>query len=450
MASIKRRYYTWLIKAYFKKMRRTIIGSVVLGILVFFAFIGLLNYYFRPLIFKTTDNVGYAGTYTVNTLPKEILDEISYGLTDVDAKGQIVPSAAIEWDIKDNKIYTFKIKKGIRFHNGEELTSKNINLNFSDVKTVQIDKYTVQYILKNPYSPFLASVIRPIFGKNLAGIGKYKVEDIDVNGGFVRTITLSEISKKDKKRKIYFYPTQKALKVAFMLGEVSKIYGVNTPIVDKTDLSKWKKVKTENYTNYSALVAIFYNNNDPILNNKKVRQSLNYALPPSVTIGERAFGPLPPNSIYFNQAPTYKITDIELSKTLLSTLDEPIKKELVISTTEEYLKAAEEVQKGWKAIGLSSKIKIVQDIPTDFQIFIYEIRVPIDPDQYTLWHSDQVNNITHYKNLRIDKLLEDGRSITDFEKRKKIYADFQKYLIDDVPASFFYFPRQYDISKIIN
>lgn len=447
MASIKRRYYAWLIKAYFKKMRRTIISSVVLGILVFFAFIGLLNYYFRPLIFKTTESVGYAGTYTIPTLPKELLSEVSFGLTSVDDKGQIKVAAAESYTIKDEKIYTFKLKKGIKFHDGKELTSQNVNLNFADVTSKPIDKYTISYTLKNPYSPFVVSVAGPIFGKNLTGIGKMKIDDVDVNGGFVRTLTLSNTTSKDKKKKIYFYPTQKALKIAFMLGEVSGIYGVNSTKVNGTDLSKWKKVKTKSYTNYTSLVALFYNSNDPILNNKKIRQALNYSLPENLPFGERAFGPIPPNSIYFSQPPTYKISDIELSKTLLSTVKDPIKDPIVISTTEEYEAVAQEVSAAWKKLGILSKTKIVQGIPSDFQVFIYEIRLPEDPDQYVLWHSDQVNNITHYKNLRIDKLLEDGRSISDVEKRKKIYADFQKYLTDDVPASFFYFPREYNLTK---
>ncbi len=447
MASIKRRYYAWLIKAYFKKMRRTIISSVVLGILVFFAFIGLLNYYFRPLIFKTTESIGYAGTYTIPTLPKELLSEISFGLTTVNSKGQIQLAAAQSYTINDEKEYTFKLKRGLKFHDGKEFTSQNVNLNFADVTAKAIDKYTISYVLKNPYSPFLASVAGPIFGKNLTGIGKMKIDDVDVNGGFVRTMTLSNMTVKDKKKKIYFYPTQKALKVAFMLGEVSEIYGVNSTKINTTDLSKWKKVKTESYTNYTSLVSLFYNSNDSILSNKKIRQALNYSLPEDLPFGERAFGPIPPNSIYFSQPPTYKISDLELSKTLLSTVKDPIKDPIVISTTEEYEAVAQEVSAAWKKLGILSKTKIVQGIPSDFQVFIYEIRLPEDPDQYVLWHSDQVNNITHYKNLRIDKLLEDGRSISDVEKRKKIYADFQKYLTDDVPASFFYFPREYNLTK---
>lgn len=447
MASIKRRYYAWLIKAYFKKMRRTIISSVVLGILVFFAFIGLLNYYFRPLIFKTTESIGYAGTYTIPTLPKELLSEISFGLTTVNSKGQIQLAAAQSYTINDEKEYTFKLKRGLKFHDGKEFTSQNVNLNFADVTAKAIDKYTISYVLKNPYSPFVVSVAGPIFGKNLTGIGKMKIDDVDVNGGFVRTLTLSNTTSKDKKKKIYFYPTQKALKIAFMLGEVSGIYGVNSTKVNGTDLSKWKKVKTKSYTNYTSLVALFYNSNDPILDNKKIRQALNYSLPENLPFGERAFGPIPPNSIYFSQPPTYKISDLELSKTLLSTVKDPIKDPIVISTTEEYEAVAQEVSAAWKKLGILSKTKIVQGIPSDFQVFIYEIRLPEDPDQYVLWHSDQVNNITHYKNLRIDKLLEDGRSISDVEKRKKIYADFQKYLTDDVPASFFYFPREYNLTK---
>lgn len=447
MASLKRRYYAWLIKAYFRKMSRTIISSAILGILVFFAFIGLLNYYFRPLIFKTSQDIGYAGTYTIQTLPDEILDNVSYGLTKVNEKGEVRPAAAESWTVKDGKIYTFKLKKGIEFHDGEELTSENVNLNFADVMAKPLDKYTISYTLKNAYSPFLASTSRPIFGKNLSGIGKYKVTDVDLNGGYVRSLTLSDPKSKEKKQKIYFYPTQRALKIAFMLGEVSRIYGVSNTLVDSTDLSKWGKVKSESYINYDSLVAIFYNSNDSVLSNKKIRQALNYALPASLEAGERAFGPIPPTSQYFSQPPSYKIADLELATTILDTVDDKPKEPIEISTTDEYQKVAEEVQKAWRKIGVDSKIKIVGDIPSNFQAFMYKIKLPKDPDQYVLWHSDQVNNITFYKNLRIDKLLEDGRSITDVEERKKIYSDFQKYLTDDVPASFLYFPKEYNVLK---
>ncbi|MEK7092766.1 MAG: peptide-binding protein, partial [Patescibacteria group bacterium] len=86
-------------------------------------------------------------------------------------------------------------------------------------------------------------------------------------------------------------------------------------------------------------------------------------------------------------------------------------------------------------------------VPSDFQIFLGDFQLSKDPDQYSLWHSSQPQNISNYQNLRIDKLLEDGRKTTDIEKRRKIYEDFQKYLLADSPASFLFFPYEYDLIR---
>lgn len=446
MSSGRSRYYWWLFRAYFKRMKRTILSSLVLGILVFFALVGLINFYFLPALFKTTENVGYAGSYTAQTIPESIISEVSYGLTKVEQNGKVSPAAAESFTISNDKVYTFRIKKGQRFHNGEELTAENIDLRFEGVSKKIIDRYTIQFVLKNPYSPFLVSASRPIFAKDFSGLGRYKVKNIDINAGFLRTITLQDTINKKTKKKIYFYPTQKALKVAFMLGEVDKAYNLNSTSINTTDISKWNGVKTTEYTDYSSLLTIFYNNADEVLNNKKIRQALNYALSEKIAFGKRAFGPIPPNSIYFELSSSYKTSDGQLSKTLLSTVKEPIGT-LVISTPEEYAEAAKQIQKNWQKIGVNAAIKITDGVPSNFQILLYKIKLPLDPDQYILWHSAQVGNIVHYKNLRIDKLLEDGRSITDIKKREKLYADFQKYLSDDAPASFYYFPTNYTLSK---
>ena len=39
------------------------------------------------------------------------------------------------------------------------------------------------------------------------------------------------------------------------------------------------------------------------------------------------------------------------------------------------------------------------------------------------------------------------RKTIDINERKEIYADFQKYLLDDAPASFLYLPYTYEISR---
>ncbi|MFA5795842.1 MAG: hypothetical protein WC885_01540, partial [Candidatus Shapirobacteria bacterium] len=75
--------------------------------------------------------------------------------------------------------------------------------------------------------------------------------------------------------------------------------------------------------------------------------------------------------------------------------------------------------------------------------------IPADPDQYTFWHSTQEKtNITHLNNSRIDKLLEEGRLTFNLQDRKKIYLDFQKFLLEESPVIFISYPTIYSVSRI--
>ena len=120
---------------------------------------------------------------------------------------------------------------------------------------------------------------------------------------------------------------------------------------------------------------------------------------------------------------------------------------LTIDALTKYEASAKQIAEIWKKLNIDVKIKVTDKVPSVFQIFLGEFNVPSDPDQYALWHSDQINNITHYSNLRIDKILEDGRKELDIEKRKIIYADFQKYMVVDPPASFLFFPYTYEVTR---
>ena len=123
--------------------------------------------------------------------------------------------------------------------------------------------------------------------------------------------------------------------------------------------------------------------------------------------------------------------------------------QLTIKILRKYKNTAGAIDVAWKQKGIETIIEEVSSVPDNFQIFLGAFKVPHDPDQYVLWHSSQIqiNNISRYKNVRIDKLLEDGRKTTNLDERKKIYADFQKYIQDDVPASFLYFPYEYEVVR---
>lgn len=447
---LRKRYYAWLLRAYVKKWKKTILLALTFGGLIFFLLLNLFRLYVGPLLQRNVIKVGYSGTFTINTLPDEILEKISYGLTKIEKNGNVLPDAASSWEMKNNSLeYVFTLKKNQRLHNNEELTSYNLPFDFKDAKKKPLDKYHVAYILKKPYAPFLALLSKPILIKGIYGLGSYKITETELNANFVKSLTLQSIKEKNKKELIYFYPTEKALKMAFVLGEVDSVVGLSDLTFNDTSFDRWNTVNAVRNITYGKVVSVFYNNNDKYLSNKKVRQALNYALPEEFKeFGERAYSPYSPYSLYYSKPAHYQIGELEIARTLLASSSiDPKEMNLTITTTKNFEHVAKIVRDSWKKLQVNASITILDEVPNDFQILIRPLKIPKDPDQYTIWHTAQKNNISHYKNLRIDKLLEDGRIITNNTERVPIYADFQKYLLDDAPVSFLYYPVEFTLQR---
>jgi len=72
-----------------------------------------------------------------------------------------------------------------------------------------------------------------------------------------------------------------------------------------------------------------------------------------------------------------------------------------------------------------------------------------DPFAYTIWHSSQWKgrNFAHYKNPRVDELLEQARRTAVVNERKKAYGEFSKVLMEDAPYVFLYFPQQVYVTR---
>lgn len=447
----RKRLFFWLLKAYAKRLKKTIFISFFIGLLGFFLLRYGVNYFVPLLPFTNQEKIGIEGAYTIDNMPSTIISKVSSGLTKIDKNYNVVPGVAKKWDIKDNgKTYIFYLKDNIYFTDKQKLTSDLIKYNFIDVITQIPNNNTIIFRLKNNYSPFLITVSRPIFKKGFVGIGDYKVQSINLNGDFVQSISLRSIKEQNKILNYQFYPTEEALKTAFVLGEVNKAIGLTDTKFKDTSLEKFKKVSLVKNLDDRNLVTIFYNTQDKDLSDKRLREALSYAVPDNFSQGLRNYGPFSPNSWVVKNGLTIYTQDFEHSKLLLNESDSfKAKKTLTVElkTFPKYLDIAKIIQENWLKIGIKVKIVTTETFPSNFQIFLGDYMVPKDPDQYSLWHSDQIDNVTKYKNLRIDKLLEDGRQIIDISERKKIYADFQKYLFDDSPATFLLFPYRYDVTR---
>jgi peptide/nickel transport system substrate-binding protein len=447
----RRRLILWLLKAYLKKWRRTILISFGLGLVVFFLLKFVVNYFIPLMPFTQEQTIGMVGAYDVDNLPAVILSKVSKGLVYAGPDDLPKPDLAKSWEIKnDGKTYVFHLKDNIVFSDGTKLTSDHVKYDFTDVTTQRPDKNTIIFNLKSSYSPFLLTVSRPIFKDGFVGVGDYKVHAMNLNGSFVQSISLFVNKGHNQEITYQFYPTEEALKTAFVLGDINEIIGVRSLGFNSKSLTDFKQVNISKGINYSQLVTLFYKTQDKDLSDKRLRESLAYAMPDTFIYGQRNYGPFLPNSWVSKNGLTTYTQDFEHAKLLLgesvsSTQSSSFALEL--KALPEYESLANQIKELWTKIGIKTKVKIVDSFPSDFQVFLGEFNVSKDPDQYTLWHSSQQNNITHYVNLRIDKLLEDGRQTVDISARQKIYSDFQKYLLDDPPATFLYFPYEYDITR---
>lgn len=432
------------VKAFWVKRKRIVLVSFVATIIASF----LLQRLVLLQIGSPALKIGIIGLYETTSLPKEVSSLISLGLTKALPNGQIEPGVAKSWEAKENgQLYSFYLKDNLFWHDGEEITTKNISYNFSDVSVEIVDQKTLNFHLKDPFSPLPVFLSEPIFKNNkLIGAGEYKVKSIEKSGKTIKKLVLVPVDKlDDQKIIIKFYPNEKAAVAGFKLGEVDSIKNISNIY----ELDKWSDVKIESKTNFNQYVGLFFNTQNDKFSDKPVRQALSYSI--KKNWDNRALSSYNPSSWAFNkQVKTYEF-DLENAKKLLgqegSDSEKPPIDKIVLSTVSFLAETAKKIQEDWQNFGIETEIKFINSTSEDYEVLLISQEIPIDPDQYALWHSTQPLNLSHYKSPKLDKLLEDGRKILDQEKRKEIYFDFQRFLIEDSPAIFLYYPTNYTISR---
>lgn len=438
----RRRLFFWLLRAYLRRWSKTILFFFALGIFLAFGVLKVLPKFL--ILGQNTQTIGLVGAYSIDNLPLEIQRKISQGLTELNENGTARPGIATSWQISpDGKIYTLTLKNDVFFQDGKKLQAQDINYNFKDAKFTILGKNQIQFTLNEPFVPFLAVISQPIFKKGLVGMGEYKIKKISLSNSFISSLTLENTQQKNiRQLTYYFYPTEEALKTAFILGEVDII----SDIYDVSKFQNWPNLTIEKNTKANEEVAIFFNLHDSFLSQKNIRQALIYALPETFTEGKTAYSPLSFKSFAFQNQSEKFVQNKEKAKELLGTSNSGTLN-LIADPRLENL--AKKLAQNWQEIGIKTKIEISRNVPTagNFQAFLGVFRIPPDPDQYVLWHSTQQTNISGYANPKIDKLLEDGRKTQDQMEREKIYADFQKYLVDDAPAAFLYYPTVYTVRR---
>ena len=434
------RFYIRLIATFSQKFKGVLVLGVIFGILIFIALSFITNFYKGG----RTEKIGLTGRYKTENLPDFILNEIGGGLTKIEADGTPSPNVAKFWETPDKgKTWIFTLFEDIYWQDGKKLVSEDLSYQFTDVSVERPNDYTISFKLKDSYSPFPAVVSQTAFKKGLLGVGDWKAEKLRIVGEYFEELILV----KGKNKKIYkFYPTEEKTKNSFILGETDILKNILNP----APFYEWSTARVDSSSNKNQIVTIFFNTESSFFSEKNARQAASYALDKTSFKEDRAISPISPSSWAYNSQVKKYDFDKNRSLELMDEIPDETKNSLPVKlvSTPALLPLAETISSSWKDVGIDNIIQVSSVTPTEYDAFLVIFDIPPDPDQYTLWHSTQAgSNISRYKNPRIDKLLEDGRLNLDTEARKKIYLDFQRFLLEDAPAAFLFHPTWYTISR---
>lgn len=404
---------------------------------------------------------------------REILFNVFEGLMKPDKDGNMVPAVAESYDIsKDFLTYTFKIRNGIKFHNGNNVTSADVEyslkraidlavVGFDNVKSVEaVDDSTIKINLKAPDNDFLPYLTTAIVPKDYAELDTHPIG----TGPFAFQSFTPQQALVLEKNKYYWQSglphldmvtfkitsDTNALLLALQAGSIdgSTVYNDQT-------LEKQLDMNTFNIeqSNSNSVQQLTLNNSVKPFDNKKVRQAISYAVDPDEIIKTVVYGKgvrvgtpvIPGLKTYFNSSLTYAYKkDLNKAKQLLNDAGYPNGFSFTITVPSNYqvhVDTAQVIVNQLENIGITASIKQVDwatwisKVYTDRQYEATIISVDgvnVSPRSYLQRYvSDSSNNFMNYKSSEYDSIYKKATEEADAAKRVELYKQAQSKLSED-------------------
>ena len=451
---------------------------------------------------KTSDMQMNTDDYLI---PLNCYDRLLECVTTGPGKSSLVPGLATMWAVsKDGKVYTFHLRKGVKFHNGEELTAKDVvytfdrmldpatkALNTDILDFVQgakdrmngkadhttglkaLDKYTVQITLEDPFVPFLAimaspqaSILNEKFTRPLGakyglsadttcGTGPFMMKEWVLNDH--HTMVANPTYWRGKAQidtfvvKVVTDP--ETMRMLFESGEIDMFdcdYATSQ-IPYFTSHPKWGK----QIVSGTRAGIYYYTFNQQIkpFDDVRVRKAFQMAIDRKQLLeklyynqGQIENGIVPNGLICYNPRQTPIAYNPDGARKLLAEAGYPngvdMEIALVSSTGSQWLKLDEVVQAMVAKAGF--RVKLNQMDEAAFYATRKEGKLPMytnkwsadfnDPDNFFYTFFAPKGTVARSFNAVVPdnfKLLDQGRSETNFAKRGKLYADLEKRLVID-------------------
>ncbi len=434
--------------------------------------------------------------YTGFTLCYQLYDR----LIEIESDGSEAPGLAESWELApDSMSITFHLREGVKFHNGNDFNADDVVFTYDKAiasavtfgvtsamdHMEKVDEHTVKLILKEPFAaavscvPFAQlSIIDKEsyeadpegFARNPVGTGPYKFDSWQIGD----RITL-------KANDDYFEgaPAIKDVTFRIILDTNTVVMAMQAGEIDLCDTAPAAgKATVEADPNLQWVECeaagsnfIIFNNEVEPFNDKRVRQAVAYALDKeSLVIGALEGAGVPAQTLLARSVPqypedfvsAYDVQDIEKAKELLAEAGYPNGFDIVCPTmdSELFVPATEMFQDMLAQIGINMTIEKYERnvwldkvrIQHDYQFCHMNTNASYsDADYlYPLFHSSYLHgkNWADVNNPELDKLLEEGRSESDPEKRNEIYREIVEIMDEECVVAPMYCKTQgYALSK---
>jgi peptide/nickel transport system substrate-binding protein len=344
------------------------------------------------------------------------------GLLRYDGEQGLVPDLAEQFTIsEDQKTYTFTLKSGVTWHDGEPLTANDVvftiaaiqnpeyhsplAVSFTGMQVTAPDEHTVIFTLDEPFAPFLAALTVGILPAHLweevspqsaplapmnikpVGTGPYMFSKlVKDNRGTLRSMTLT--------RNPHFYRgtvylDEITMKFYADLRELTdavrnkNVEGASVLAAQDAQALADDGVVTLGAPRLSQFTAIFFNQkHSTILADDAVRQALNQATDRVLvaqvatgTYGSPIISPLLPGMAGYTPDTTVPTPDTESAKALLESKNwtfaqgatvrsngaTPLSFTITTLDSPDLIAAAQELERQWEAIGASVDVAVIDE-----------------------------------------------------------------------------------------
>lgn len=449
-----------------------------------------------------TDPVGLDPHTTNATASRNILENIYDTLVMLDSRGRIVPGLAQSWSASsDGLTWTFRLRPGVTFHNGEPLKASDVAFSINRIKDPATksprandfavvrsiaapNNTTVVMTLAQPFSPLLAKLAFSTnvivsekvtkdnggdLNKAVIGTGPFRFVEYIPQTRLVTRKWENYWQKDNSGNKLpyldgityTFYPDPAARSTALRAGAVDWIEYVTAADVRPLKADRNVQVVGGPSANFRAL---YFNTTREPYNNPKVRQAIALAIDRKAVVDLALFGTggivsrgttIPSGAYAFTNSP-YNTRNVAEAKKLLTEAGFPngFTMNLYVTSTYDFLRTpADVIRDNLAEVGIRVNIQaedwnvyLPKALRSEFDVTLLGTSGQADPDDYLFntFHPSSSLNLSKYNNPEVAQLLERGRRVSSQAERQRIYTQVQEIVLRDSPMAFLFHSAQYE------